>query len=103
MKKDTTISLRIDSDLKNDVDKILKSLGIPMTTAITMYFNQIKMRNGIPFTPVISNMPKAYEDYTEDEIALMCDKAIEEHNNGTTISSEDVELKLRKKFNNAII
>ena len=44
MQKDATISLRIDSDLKNDVDKILKSLGIPMTTAITMYFNQIKMR-----------------------------------------------------------
>ena len=66
MKKDTTISLRINSDLKNDVDKILKSLGIPMTTAITMYFNQIKMRKGIPFTPVISNMPKAYEEYTDD-------------------------------------
>ena len=64
--------------------------------------HQIKMRNGIPFALVISNMPKAYEDYTDDEIALMCDKAIEEHNNGTTISSEDVELNLRKKFNNAI-
>ena len=96
MQKDATISLRIDSDLKNDVEKILKSLGIPMTTAITMYFKQIKMKNGIPFTPVISSIPKAYED-TEDEIALMCDKAIEEHNNGTTISSEDVELNLRKK------
>lgn len=68
-----------------------------MTTAITMYFKQIKIRNGIPFAPVISNIPKAYEDYTEDEIALMCDKAIEEHNNGTTISSEDVKLNLRKK------
>ena len=97
MQKEATISLRIDSDLKNDVEKILKSLGIPMTTAITMYFNQIKMRNGIPFTPIIPNMPKAYEDYTEDEIALMSDKAIEEHNNGTTISNKDVELNLRKK------
>ena len=103
MQKDATISLCIDSDLKNDVDIILKSLGIPMTTAITMYFNQIKMRKGIPFTPVISNMPKAYEEYTDDEIASMCDKAIEEHYNGTTISSEDVELKLRKKFNNNAI
>jgi addiction module RelB/DinJ family antitoxin len=102
MQKDSTISLHIDRELKNDVDKILKSLGIPMTTAITMYFNQIKMRNGIPFTPVIPNMPKPYEDYTEDEIALMCDKAIEEHTNGTTISSQDVEAKLRKKFNNAL-
>ena len=77
MQKDATISLRIDSDLKNDVDKILQILGISIETAITMYFNQIKMRNGIPFTPVIQNMPKAYEDYTEDKIALMCDKAIE--------------------------
>ena len=103
MQKDVTISLRIDSDLKNDVDKILKNLGVSMETAITMYFNQIKMRNGITFAPVISNMPKAYEDYTEDEITLMCDKAIEEHNNGTTISSEDVELKIRNKFNNVNI
>ena len=103
MQKDATISLRIDLDLKNDVDKILKNLGVSMETAITMYFNQIKMRNGIPFTPVISNMSKAYEDYTEDEITLMCDKAIEEHNNVTTISSEDVELKIRNKFNNVNI
>ena len=47
MQKDSTISLRIDSELKKDVEEILNNLGIPMTTAITMYFNQIKLRNGI--------------------------------------------------------
>ena len=58
------------------------------------------MRNSILFAPVISNMPKAYEDYTNDEITLMGDKAIEEHNNVTTISSEYAELKIRNKLNN---
>ncbi len=100
MQKDSTISLRIDSELKKDVDKILKNLGIPMTTAITMYFNQIKMRNGIPFTPVIPNKPKAYEDYTAEEISSMCDKALEDYNNGSAISSEDVEKEMIEKFNN---
>lgn len=56
------------------------------------------MKNRVQFTPVISNTPKEYEDYTEDEIALMCDKAIDEHKKGTTIPSDKVELKLRKKF-----
>ena len=102
MQKDSTISLRIDSELKNDVEKILKSLGIPMTTAITMYFNQIKMRNGIPFNPVIVNAPKSYEDYTEDEVMMMCENAVNEYKTGSTISSKDVEAKLRKKFKDEI-
>lgn len=97
MQKNSTISLRVDSDLKNDVENILNTLGIPMTTAIIMYFNQIKMRNGIPFTPVISN-PRTYADYSNDELIMMADSSISEYNKGKSLDSSDVESKIRSKF-----
>jgi addiction module RelB/DinJ family antitoxin len=97
MQKKSTISLRVDSNLKNDVESILNTLGIPMTTAIIMYFNQIKMRNGIPFTPVISN-PRTYDDYSNDELIMMADSSISEYNKGKSLDSSDVESKIKSKF-----
>ena len=77
MQKKSTISLRVDSDLKNDVESILNTLGIPMTTAIIMYFNQIKMRNGIPFTPVII-LPVEYTGKSVLEILFLSLEATNE-------------------------
>ena len=98
MQKDATISLRLDSELKADVEAILKELGIPMTTAITMYFNQIKMRNGLPFTPVIVNKPKAYTDYTEDELAISVSEAMAEYNSKNVYSANEIETEMKKKY-----
>ena len=99
MSKDSTLSLRIDSELKSEVEDILKQLGIPMTTAITMYFNQIKMYNGLPFTPKIINKPKSINDYTEEELVNELEKAIDEVKDGNGYTVEQVEEELNKKYN----
>lgn len=98
MSKDSTLSLRIDSELKNEVETILKQLGIPMTTAITMYFNQIKMNNGLPFTPKIINKPKTIHDYTEEELANELEKTIDEIKDGKYVTIEEMEQELKNKF-----
>ena len=95
MQKDSTISLRIDSQLKSEVEEILNNLGIPMTTAITMYFSQIKLRKAIPFTPMIPE-PKPYEAYTESEIGMICEDAFKEYKKGNTISSEQLEKEMKE-------
>ena len=41
MEKSATLNLRINPTLKADVDTILSRLGIPMSTAVDMFFNQI--------------------------------------------------------------
>ena len=98
MSKDSTLSLRIDSELKSEVEDILKQLGIPMTTAITMYFNQIKMCNGLPFTPKIINKPKSIYDYTEEELVNEFEKAIDEFKDGKGYTVEQVEEEFNKKY-----
>ena len=44
-------------------------------------------------------IPKTYEEYSKDEIIAMCNLAITEHNDGTTIPSIDVETSIKTKMN----
>lgn len=53
--KTAIINARVKPQLKNEVENILSQLGITTTQAITMYFEQIKMNNGIPFSLKIPN------------------------------------------------
>ena len=62
--KNAIINARIESDLKVDVEVILKNLGITATQAITVFYQQIKLNNGLPFEVSIPNAQtkKAIED-----------------------------------------
>lgn len=48
--KTAAINARIAPELKEDVESILSRLGITTTQAITMYFEQIRMKRGLPFS-----------------------------------------------------
>ena len=53
--KNAIINARIESDLKVDVEHILKNLGLSATQAINIFYQQIKIHNGIPFEIKIPN------------------------------------------------
>ena len=54
--KNAVINARIESELKVDVESILKNLGLSATQAINMFYQQIKLHNGIPFEVKIPNV-----------------------------------------------
>jgi len=54
--KNAVINARIESELKVDVESILKNLGLSATQAINMFYQQIKIHNGIPFEVKIPNV-----------------------------------------------
>lgn len=55
MSKTAMIRARMNENLKADVEKIFKKLGLSTTAAITLYYSQIKLNNGIPFQIKIPN------------------------------------------------
>jgi len=55
MTKTATIRARIEPDLKNDVEKLFKTLGLSTTEAINLFYRQVKLRQGLPFNIVIPN------------------------------------------------
>ncbi|PIP08178.1 MAG: type II toxin-antitoxin system antitoxin, RelB/DinJ family [Syntrophobacterales bacterium CG23_combo_of_CG06-09_8_20_14_all_48_27] len=55
MAKTALISARTERDLKEEVEVILKALGLSTTEAINIFFRQVKMRKGLPFPVEIPN------------------------------------------------
>jgi DNA-damage-inducible protein J len=55
MSKTTMIHARIPVELKEEVSKILKELGLSATEAITLFYSQVKMQKGLPFPVKIPN------------------------------------------------
>lgn len=45
----TTLSIRIDQDLKEEVEDLLADLGMNVTTAITCFFKKMQDEQAIPF------------------------------------------------------
>lgn len=55
MAKDEKINVRVDSDLKKDVEYVLKTLGMNVSDAVNIYFKMITLKRGLPFEVTIPN------------------------------------------------
>ncbi len=55
MNRTATVRARIEPDLKADVEKLLHRLGVTTTEAITMFYSQIRLRQGLPFPVEVPN------------------------------------------------
>ncbi|MBQ6495657.1 MAG: type II toxin-antitoxin system RelB/DinJ family antitoxin [Firmicutes bacterium] len=49
MAKTATIHARIDEQIKSDAIKVFDEIGISTADAITLFFRQVALKNGIPF------------------------------------------------------
>jgi DNA-damage-inducible protein J len=57
-----TISTRIKPELKSDVEKVLKRLGLSTNDAIVLFFHQVRLHKGLPFEvkiPLEAKIPNA--------------------------------------------
>jgi DNA-damage-inducible protein J len=54
----SNVSFRVDTDVKNQADKLFSQLGLNMTTAFNMFLRQSIREGSIPFTVTI-NTPNA--------------------------------------------
>ncbi len=45
----STITVRVDENIKKEASSVLKEVGMDMSTAINVYLRQVIRSNGIPF------------------------------------------------------
>jgi DNA-damage-inducible protein J len=55
MAKTGYFNARIDESLKARAEKVFAAIGINPSTAVTMFFRQVVMRQGLPFEARIPN------------------------------------------------
>jgi len=49
MAKNTTINLRVDSEVKEEAGEILMSLGLTLSQAFNLLLHQVRIVRGLPF------------------------------------------------------
>lgn len=55
MSKTETVRARIQPELKDKAEKVFRRLGLTATQAITLFYKQVELRDGLPFEVVIPN------------------------------------------------
>ncbi len=77
MAKIATVRARIEPWLKEDVEKLFKKMGLSTTEAITLFYRQVKLRNGLPFNVVIPNKTteRVFKDTDTRRNLIRCEDA----------------------------
>jgi DNA-damage-inducible protein J len=53
MSKSAMIRARLEPELKENAETVLRRLGLNATQAITMFYKQVELRGGLPFDVVM--------------------------------------------------
>jgi DNA-damage-inducible protein J len=55
MPKTKTVTVRVDPELKDDVEQIFTELGLSVSQAISLFYKQVQLHHGLPFEVRIPN------------------------------------------------
>ena len=64
--KTTTINVRVDEEVKRDVEILLDKLGMNISSAVNMLFRQMLMDEALPFQPKIRRKRISLNEYLEE-------------------------------------
>ena len=59
MNKSATITVRLDPQVKQNAEAVLKKLGLTTSQAVNLFFTQVSLQKGIPFDVHIPNQATA--------------------------------------------
>ena len=99
MEKTATLNLRVNPIVKERAEKVLSQLGVPMSTAIYMYLNQISLTGGIPFSVSLLKAPVSIhaDVMTTEEIHQKLGKGYNDIETGRVQNAADAFAKFREK------
>ena len=98
MEKTATLNVRVNPGVKQRAEEVLSRLGVPMSTAIDMYLNQISLTGGIPFAITLPKAPATiHADLMSDaELHAKLQKGYDNAEAGNVRNAADVFAKFRE-------
>ena len=98
MEKSATLNLRVNPNLKHDAESVLGRLGIPMSTAVDMFLNQVVLVGGIPFSVTLPNAPEGIDatKMGEDQIHAKIQRGYESYKAGRTQNAAEAFNRFRE-------
>ena len=84
MGKTATISVRVDELDKQSAEQVLKQLGMPISTLVTLLLKQVSLTKKIPFDIALPDVPSSVnvEEMTAERFGQMMVEVYHEAENG---------------------
>lgn len=98
MAKSANLYARIEPDLKEQAENILTALGIPASNAITMFYKQIVLQNGLPFEVKLPEHPLDISRMTTEQLNAELEKGYADAKAGRTVPMEQAFADVRREF-----
>lgn len=99
MARTSNVFARVEPEIKEQAEKVLDQLGIPMSNAVGMFLRQVVLQRGIPFEMKLpQNVPLAYGSLTKEQFDAEIQKGMEDIRAGRMYSVEEVEAEMKRDF-----
>lgn len=93
--KSANVTARIQPEVKENAEAILKKLGIPVSVFIDMTYRQVIMHKGIPFSLDIPSKLKARDQMSDAEFNSMMAAGLAQAKEDDSYSAEEAFANLR--------
>ncbi len=98
MAKSANLYARIEPEVKEQAEAILGALGIPASNAITMFYKQIILQNGIPFEVKLPEHPMNAALMTPEQMDAELEKGYASMKAKDTVSLNEAFTGIRRKY-----
>lgn len=98
MAKSANLYARIEPEVKEKAEAILGALGIPASNAITMFYKQIILQNGLPFEVKLPEHPVNAALMTSEQLDAELEKGYASMQSGDTVALSDAFAGIRRKY-----
>lgn len=99
MANTSAVYARIDTNLKENAENILRQLGISPSSAIQMLYSQIVLTRGMPLDLHLpTRKPTAIGGMNQEELNIELMKGIQSLNSGKTYTPDEIDAELSEEF-----
>jgi len=98
MAKTANLVVRIDPELKEEAERILSGLGMSASGAITMFYKQIILNNGLPFEVRYPDHPLDISKMSEEELVKALEDGLRSAKEGKSLPADEVFEKIAKDY-----
>lgn len=66
LSKNTTLTIRLNKDVKEHAAKVASGMGLDLSTVVNMFLVELNKTNKLPFTPTGPEFPDIWKDDPKD-------------------------------------
>jgi DNA-damage-inducible protein J len=99
MARTSNIFARVEPEIKQQAEKVLEQLGIPMSNAIGIFLRQVVLQRGLPFDMKLpQTMPLSIGAMSEEQFNAEIEKGLNDLTLGKVLPAEKIAERMQRDY-----